>query len=222
MANIAYVTFTVECSDAERLIKALIEKELIQDIDGNIEGGEFAGCLILDTFTTGYNCICNISYSCEEIVFEGGAKSEGWFSSDDLDMLKEVCAANDIELSRVESKWHDEFMEYFGVQAWPIPKWIIDKDPNAYADGFAYAHPNEDYEDSIAFNEDDDEDYDRYVFAEEFCQMLLEAMMTGKDPGFDEKWKKWVPHCIVYDYSYKEDDLNCNETFEWDWTSEED
>ena len=226
MANIAYVHFNIKSSDSEKLLRGLIDQGHIEgDTDELLENGEGEADIALNDFWTGYSDSGYIFYDKEEIMLSGQMKWEGWFSTDDIAILKEICQENDIELKEVTSYWYDETCVNMGAQTWPVPEWIMnDEKAHAYKDGFAYAYPDNDYEDKVVIPEQDILD-EKFGSVDEFCdtatKLMLEALKTGENP-FDEDFKKYFPHCILYDYAIDAEHRASEYTFDWDWTREED
>lgn len=229
MANIAYVQFSIKSSDPEKLLKALIDKGHVDgDIDGLLEYCEGEADFELEQAYTGYSSCGYISAGGieGEIRLSGGMRWEGWFSSDDIAILKQICQENDIELKEVTSYWYDETLVNMGAQTWPVPDWIMnDEKTHAYKDGFAFAYPDEDYEDRVVIPDEEtlEEEFGSAdEFGETATRLMLEALKTGENPGFDEKWQKCFPHCILYDFAIDAEHRASEFSFEWDWTSEED
>lgn len=222
MANIAYVTFSIKSSSPKALVKALAERGHIKgNVAEVLENGEGEADFELERACTGYSLDGCITIDGEELFLSGGMKWEGWFSTVDIGILKKVCEEEDIELKEVSCYWYDETLTKMGAQAWPVPEWIMqDEDAHAYKDGFAYAYPDEDYDDSVQMP---DEETLEQTFSteEEFCEnvavKILEALKTGENP-FSEDMQQYLPHCILYDYAIDAEHRAIEFTFDWDWT----
>ncbi len=182
MADVAYCTFRIECSDGKKLVQALIENNNINgDIDDIDEGGADNVSLELEDIYTGYGTDSMSSWGDDYVEFIGGCREEAYFSDDDLSILKDVCAENGIELTKVSSRWYDEFSTKMGAQVWPVPDWLMEYRKEAYKDGFAYAYTDES-EDAIIANEDEEE-IEGVVFdpCSDGILMLLDALETGEN-----------------------------------------
>jgi len=231
MANIADLTLYIKTSDPQKLAEALVKSGHIEgDTSELLEDGEGECDLTLDRICTGYSIGSNVSIGHQnedEIIVTGGVKWEGWFSSDDIAILKKLCEEAGIELKQVSCRWYDETFKNMGAQVWPLPDWIMKEEDDAYKDGFAYAYPDEDFEDSVNIPDDNEftlngMEVDVYEFAESSTERLLNALLTGENT-FTEEMHGFFPHCILFDYATSDDDRSAENHFSWDWTqSDED